>query len=77
MQRYRRIDVTYEAVINEFNYIEQLYKGFQAQFGLNLKGNFGAYCLFLGQAVIFRANFFRPLSKMSSRTLMCDVQWRN
>jgi len=35
MQRYRRIDVTYEAVINEFNYIEQLYKGFQAQLGLN------------------------------------------
>ena len=35
MQRYRRIDVTYEAVINEFNYIEQLYKRFQAQFGLN------------------------------------------
>jgi len=34
MQRYRRIDVTYEAVINEFNCIEQLYKGFQAQFGL-------------------------------------------
>ena len=30
MQRYRRIDVTYEAVINEVNYIEQLYKGFQA-----------------------------------------------
>ena len=37
MQRYMRIDVTYEAVINEFNYIEQLYKGFQAQLGLNLK----------------------------------------
>jgi len=37
MQRYRRIDVTYEAVINEFNYTEQLYKGFQAQFGLNKK----------------------------------------
>jgi len=35
MQGYRRIDVTYEAVINEFNYIEQLYKGFQAQLGLN------------------------------------------
>jgi len=34
LQRYRRIDVTYEAVIKEFNYIELLYKGFQAQFGL-------------------------------------------
>ena len=35
MQRYRRIDATYEAVINEFNYIEQIYKRFQASFGLN------------------------------------------
>jgi len=35
MQGYRRMDVTYKAVINEFNYIEHLYKGFQAQFGLN------------------------------------------
>jgi len=35
MQRPRRIDVTYEAVINEFNYIEYIYKRFQAQFGLN------------------------------------------
>jgi len=35
MQRYRRIDVTYEAVTNEFNYIEQIYKRFQAQFRLN------------------------------------------
>jgi len=35
MQRYRRIDVTYEAVINEFNYIEQINKRFKAQFGLN------------------------------------------
>jgi len=34
MQRYRRIDVTYEAVINALNYLEQIYKGFQAQFGL-------------------------------------------
>jgi len=32
LQRYRRIDVTYAAVINEFNYIEQIYKRFQ--FGL-------------------------------------------
>ena len=30
MQRYRRIDVTYEAVLNEFNCIEQIYKRFQA-----------------------------------------------
>ena len=37
MQGYRRIVVTYEAVINEFNYIEQIYKRFQAQFGLNSK----------------------------------------
>ena len=35
MQGYRRMDVTYEAVTNEFNYIEHLHKGFQAQFGLN------------------------------------------
>jgi len=34
MQRYRRTDVTYEAVTNEFNYIEQLHKGFLAQFEL-------------------------------------------
>jgi len=34
MQRYRLIDVAYEAVINEFNYIEQINKRFQAQFGL-------------------------------------------
>ena len=32
--RYKRIDVAYEAVINEFNYVEQIYM-FQAQFGLN------------------------------------------
>jgi len=25
----------YEAVINELNYVEQIYKKFQAQFGLN------------------------------------------
>jgi len=30
MQPYRRIDVTYEAVINEFNYIEQINKRFLA-----------------------------------------------
>jgi len=35
MWHYRRIDVTDEAVINEFNYIEQIYKGFQAPFELN------------------------------------------
>jgi len=35
MQRYRRIDVTYEAVRNEFSCVEQIYKGFLAQFGLN------------------------------------------
>ena len=35
MQRYRRIDVTYEAVINEFKYIDQIYKRFQAQFASN------------------------------------------
>jgi len=33
--RYRRIDVTDEAVINEFNCMEQIYKRFQAPFGLN------------------------------------------
>jgi len=32
MWRYRRIDVTHEAVINEFNCIEQIYKRFQASF---------------------------------------------
>jgi len=35
MLGYRRIDVTHEAVINEFNCIEQTYKKFQAQLGLN------------------------------------------
>ena len=35
MQGYRRMDVTYEAVTNELNYIEHLYKGFHAHFGLN------------------------------------------
>jgi len=35
IQRYRRIDFTYEAVINEFNYTDQIYKRFQAPFGLN------------------------------------------
>jgi len=30
-----RDDVTDEAVINEFNYMEQIYKRFQAPFGLN------------------------------------------
>jgi len=35
MQHYKRIDATYEAVINEFNYIEHIYNGFQAQFWLN------------------------------------------
>jgi len=32
---YRRIDVTEEVVINEFNCIEQMYIRFQAPFGLN------------------------------------------
>ena len=30
-----RIDVTDEAILNEFNCIEQIYKRFQAPFGLN------------------------------------------
>ena len=34
---YRRIDVTDEAVINEFSCIEQIYKRFQAPFELNQK----------------------------------------
>jgi len=39
--------------------------------GIKLKKlGFGATCLFLWQIVIFRANLFRPLSKMSSRTPM-------
>jgi len=33
--RYRRNDTTDEAVINEFNCIEQIYKRFQAPFGLD------------------------------------------
>jgi len=33
----RRIDVTDEVVINEFNGTEQIYKRLQAPFGLNLK----------------------------------------
>jgi len=35
MQRYGRIDAPDEAVINEFNSIEQIYIRFQAPFGLN------------------------------------------
>ena len=71
MQRYRRIDVTYEAVINKFNYREQINKRFKAQFGLNKKVSFRANCLFLEQIVIFSVNFFRPApSKMPSRTPM-------
>jgi len=71
MQRYRRIDVTYEAVINKFNYTEQINKRFKAQFGLNKKVSFRANCLFLEQIVIFSVNFFRPApSKMPSRTPM-------
>jgi len=35
MQHDRRIDVTDEAVINEINCTEQIYKRFQAPFGLN------------------------------------------
>jgi len=34
MQHYRRIDVTDDAVINEFNCTEQIYKRFQTQFEL-------------------------------------------
>jgi len=74
LQRYRRIDVTYEAVIKEFNYIELLYKGFQAQFGLKYKVSFGSYCLFFGQIVIFRAIFSAPPSKMPSRTPMLMIK---
>ena len=35
MQHYWRIDVTKEAVINEFSCIVQIYIRFQAPFGLN------------------------------------------
>jgi len=35
MKRYRRIDVTDEAIINEFNSIEQICKRFQAPFVIN------------------------------------------
>jgi len=51
MQRYRRIDVTYEAVINAFNYLEQIYKRFQAQFGLK-------WSWFQGKLFIFTANCY-------------------
>ena len=37
MQHYRRIDVTDEAVINEVNCIEQIYKRFQSPFALKEK----------------------------------------
>jgi len=57
--------------MNEFNCIEQIYKRFQAPFGLKAKNViFRENCLFLGQVVIFMANFFRLHSKMSSRTCM-------
>ena len=75
MLRYRRTDVTEEVLINEFNCIEQIHIRFQAPFGLNQKVRFRTNCLFLGQIVSFRANFFRPPSKMPSRTPMfVDVQ---
>ena len=50
-ERYGRIDVTDEAVTNEFNCIEQICIRFS-----------------------FRANFFRPPSKMPSRPLMCIMK---
>ena len=46
MYRHRRID---EAVINEFNCIKQIYKRFQAPFGLNWKMYFQGNLLFSGQ----------------------------
>jgi len=46
MYRHRRID---EAVINEFNRIKQIYKRFQAPFGLNWKMYFQGNLLFSGQ----------------------------
>jgi len=55
-----RIEVTDEAVINEFNCVEQIYKRFQAQFGLNKKVSFRANFLFLGQIVYFQGKFFPP-----------------
>jgi len=52
----------------------QLYRtalqGVSGPIRIKLKVSFGAYCLFLGQIVIFRANFFLPPSKMPSRTPM-------
>jgi len=76
MQRYGRIDVTEEAVINEFNCMKRIYIRFPVQFGLNKKISFWANCLCLGQIVIFRANchfqckFFPLPSKMPSRMPM-------
>jgi len=49
MQRYRRMDVTDEAVINELNCIEQIYKRFQAPLALNYKSYFIGKLLFSGQ----------------------------
>jgi len=46
MQRYGRIDVAEEAVINEFNCIEQIYINFQAPFGLNWKVSIRAIVYF-------------------------------
>jgi len=54
MLRYGRIDVTDEAVINEFNCIEQIYIRFQAPFGLNKKVSFRANCLFLRKNCYFQ-----------------------
>ena len=70
MQRYGRIDVTEEAVINEFNSIEQIYIRFQGPFGLNKNFTFRANCLSFGHIVISRTKFFRPPNKMFSRTPM-------
>jgi len=46
MWRYGRIDVTVEAVINEFNCIEHIYIRFQTLFGSNEKVSFRAIVYF-------------------------------
>ena len=69
MQRYRRIDVTDEAVINELNCIEQIFKRFQAPFALNYKSYFLGKLLFSGQ--IFSAP---PAKCLPVRLWVCASQ---
>jgi len=73
MQRYGRIDVTEEAVINESNCTEQIYIRFHAPYRLNEKISFRAIVYFLGKLLFSGQVFSTPPSKMPSRTPMVTL----